>query len=60
MTPFTYERAVDAAAAARAVAERPDAAFIAGGTNLVDLMKLGVARPKHLVDVSRLKLDAIE
>ncbi|WP_020186479.1 xanthine dehydrogenase family protein subunit M [Methylopila sp. 73B] len=59
MTPFTYERAADAAAAAKAVAERPDAAFIAGGTNLVDLMKLGVARPKHLVDISRLKLDAI-
>ncbi|MFD1702015.1 FAD binding domain-containing protein [Methylopila henanensis] len=60
MTPFTYERASDPAAAARAVAARPDARFIAGGTNLVDLMKLGVERPGHLVDVSRLKLDAIE
>jgi xanthine dehydrogenase YagS FAD-binding subunit len=59
MTPFTYERATDPAAAAKAVAERPDAAFIAGGTNLVDLMKLGVARPAHLVDVSRLALSGI-
>lgn len=60
MNPFTYERAADPVAAAGAVAARPDAAFIAGGTNLVDLMKLGVARPAHLVDVSRLALDRIE
>ncbi|RXF73309.1 FAD binding domain-containing protein [Hansschlegelia zhihuaiae] len=60
MTPFTYERAASPEAAAKAVAERPDAKFVAGGTNLVDLMKLGVEKPTHLVDVSRLKLGGIE
>lgn len=59
MNRFTYERAADPVSATRAVAARPDAAFIAGGTNLIDLMKLGVARPGHLVDVSRLGLDGI-
>lgn len=60
MKPFTYERASDPAAAARAVAARPDAKFIAGGTNLLDLMKLQIETPAHLVDVSRLKLDKVE
>ena len=59
MTPFTYERATGAAAAA-SVAARPGAKFIAGGTNLLDLMKLGIERPAHLVDVSRLPLAAVE
>jgi xanthine dehydrogenase YagS FAD-binding subunit len=59
--PFAYERAgdVDGARAALAAAG-PDARFLAGGTNLVDLMKLGVERPATLVDVRRLPLDAIE
>ncbi|WP_225769306.1 xanthine dehydrogenase family protein subunit M [Inquilinus sp. Marseille-Q2685] len=60
MQPFTYERAVDLRAAAAAVAARPGARFIAGGTNLLDLMKLGVERPTHLVDISRLPLDRVE
>lgn len=60
MTPFTYERASDARAAAASVAGRPGATFIAGGTNLLDLMKLGIEQPAHLVDVSRLPLAAID
>jgi xanthine dehydrogenase YagS FAD-binding subunit len=60
MRSFTYERASDIAAAAKA-ASRPGASFIAGGTNLLDLMKLDVERPTHLVDVSRLPLrDVVE
>jgi xanthine dehydrogenase YagS FAD-binding subunit len=55
---FAYERASDAAAAVAAGAD--GATFLAGGTNLVDLMKLGVAEPARLVDVSRLPFDAIE
>jgi xanthine dehydrogenase YagS FAD-binding subunit len=58
--PFTYERAPDKAAAIAALAGRPGAVFLGGGTNLVDLMKLGVARPELLVDVSRLPHDRIE
>jgi xanthine dehydrogenase YagS FAD-binding subunit len=58
--PFEYERAADTDAAVAAVAGNADAAFLAGGTNLVDHMKLGVASPGLLVDVSRLPLDAIE
>jgi xanthine dehydrogenase YagS FAD-binding subunit len=60
MQPFTYERARDAREAAAAVAARPDAKFISGGTNLLDLMKVEVERPAHLVDISRLPLDRIE
>ncbi|WP_423603282.1 FAD binding domain-containing protein [Sphingomonas sp. MS122] len=60
MRPFSYERATDPAAAARAVATRPDAKFIAGGTNLIDLMKLQIETPAHLIDISRLALDRIE
>ncbi len=60
MKAFTYERAETPAAAAAAVAARPGAKFIAGGTNLLDLMKLQIEEPVHLVDVNRLKLDAIE
>ena len=57
---FTYERASDAREAAAAVASRPGAKFISGGTNLLDLMKLEIERPAHLVDISRLPLDRIE
>lgn len=60
MKAFTYERAASPAEAAKAVASRPDARFIAGGTNLLDLMKLEVETPSHLVDVNRLSLDTIE
>ena len=59
MKTFTYERAGDPAAAARAAAQ-PGAKVIAGGTNLIDLMKLEIETPTHLVDVSRLPLAGIE
>ena len=60
MRPFGYLAPPDAAAAIAAVTGRPDAAFLAGGTNLVDLMKLGVAAPALLVDVTGLLPDRIE
>ena len=60
MRPFSYERAKTPAEAAAAVARRPGATFIAGGTNLLDLMKLQIETPTHLVDVQDLKLDRIE
>ncbi len=60
MKPFTYERVASAAEAATAVARQPGARFIAGGTNLLDLMKLQIETPPHLVDVNGLGLDKIE
>ena len=54
MMPFTYIRAVDEGEAARALAEDPDARIIAGGTNLIDLMKEGVERPAALIDITRI------
>jgi xanthine dehydrogenase YagS FAD-binding subunit len=60
MRPFKYVRASDPAAAARAVASNPQAKFLAGGTNILDLMKEDVERPNELVDVSRLKLAEIK
>ena len=60
MKPFTYERAATPAAAAAAAARHPGARFIAGGTNLLDLMKLQIETPAHLIDVNRLGLDRIE
>ncbi|MBD0863781.1 xanthine dehydrogenase family protein subunit M [Gordonia sp. zg691] len=59
MIPFTYERATDVAGALEFLREHPDAKLLAGGTNLVDHMKLGVATPPALVDISRLPLDEI-
>ncbi len=59
MNPFTYERAESIPAAASA-AMRPGAKFIAGGTNLLDLMKLAVETPTHLIDITRLGLDKTE
>lgn len=60
MKPFTYERANSPAEAAAAAARRPGAKFIAGGTNLLDLMKLQIEAPAHLIDVNALALDRIE
>jgi len=60
MRPFTYERAVDAKAAVKAATETPNAKFLAGGTNLLDLMKLEIETPTHLIDVGRLPMAAIE
>ncbi|MFB6878295.1 FAD binding domain-containing protein [Streptomyces sp. NPDC056323] len=59
MRSFTYERATDVQAAVSAVA-RTGAKFISGGTNLLDLMKLDIEKPSHLVDISRLPLRDIE
>ncbi|GGY67460.1 FAD binding domain-containing protein [Pseudoduganella albidiflava] len=60
MKAFTYERAQSPAQAAAAIERNPDAKFIAGGTNLLDLMKLEIETPAHLVDVNVLGLDKIE
>ncbi|MHB2206307.1 FAD binding domain-containing protein [Methylobacterium sp. CM6257] len=60
MRSFTYERPSTPAQAAASVARTPDAKFIAGGTNLLDLMKLQIETPRHLVDVNGLGLDMVE
>lgn len=59
MRPFTYERVSSPADAVAAAAAQPGSRFIAGGTNLLDLMKLGIETPSHLIDVNRLGLDTI-
>ncbi|BCA61557.1 xanthine dehydrogenase YagS FAD-binding subunit [Sphingomonas sp. HMP9] len=59
MKAFTYERATSAKEAASAAARMPGAKFIAGGTNLLDLMKLQIETPQHLIDVDGLGLDKI-
>ncbi|AWL36776.1 MULTISPECIES: xanthine dehydrogenase family protein subunit M [unclassified Streptomyces] len=59
MRPFAYLRPGSVAEAVRVSAERPEARFLGGGTNLVDLMKLGVESPGLLIDVSRLPLDRV-
>jgi xanthine dehydrogenase YagS FAD-binding subunit len=60
MKSFTYERAQSPAQAAAAAARNSGAKFIAGGTNLLDLMKLEIETPTHLIDVNGLALDTIE
>ena len=60
MKSFTYERATSPAAAAAAVAVKSGSKFIAGGTNLLDLMKLQIETPLHLIDITRLGLDKTE
>jgi xanthine dehydrogenase YagS FAD-binding subunit len=59
MRSFTYEQARSPAEAAQAAARTDGARFIAGGTNLLDLMKLEIETPRHLIDVNRLELDTI-
>jgi xanthine dehydrogenase YagS FAD-binding subunit len=59
MKPFTYERAETPAQAATAVS-KPGAKFLAGGTNLLDLMKLQIETPTHLIDIGGIGLDKIE
>ncbi len=59
MKPFTYERANTPAEAAAAALRTKGAKFIAGGTNLLDLMKLQIETPTHLIDVNDLGLDTI-
>jgi len=60
MKAFTYERAKTPQEAAAAAARIPNARFVAGGTNLLDLMKLQIETPSHLIDVNDLALDRIE
>ena len=60
MKAFTYQRAASAGEAAAAAARTPGARFIAGGTNLLDLMKLEIETPSHLIDVNGLGFDKIE
>jgi xanthine dehydrogenase YagS FAD-binding subunit len=60
MRAFTYTRATGTQAATAAAANGHDAKFIAGGTNLLDLMKLQVETPEQLVDINRIGLDAVE
>jgi xanthine dehydrogenase YagS FAD-binding subunit len=60
MRPFRYESPADVSAALEALAATPNSAFIGGGSNLVDLMKLEVATPELLVDVRRLTSGRIE
>jgi xanthine dehydrogenase YagS FAD-binding subunit len=60
MRPFRYERPTDVSAAVTMLVDAPNGAFLAGGTNLVDHMRLGVATPDLLVDVRRLTSDRIE
>jgi xanthine dehydrogenase YagS FAD-binding subunit len=60
LRPFKYARVTDPDAAARAVAANPQAKFLAGGTNVIDLMKEDIERPNELVDLSRLRLKEIK
>jgi xanthine dehydrogenase YagS FAD-binding subunit len=59
MRAFTFEKATSPEQAAHAMSAQPAASFIAGGTNLLDLMKLQVATPGHIIDVTRLPLREI-
>lgn len=60
MKPFDYQRVSEPSEAVTALAEHPEAMFLAGGTNLVDHLKLGIAAPELLVDISRLDLAEVE
>jgi xanthine dehydrogenase YagS FAD-binding subunit len=60
MNPFTYSRASDAQQAVADLAKQPQAKFLGGGTNLIDLMKMGVEAPPQLIDINRLQLTQIE
>ena len=60
MINFEYARATDVADAMRQIAADPEAKFIAGGTNLIDLMKYDVERPLRLIDITQLPLKTVE
>jgi xanthine dehydrogenase YagS FAD-binding subunit len=60
MNPFAYSRASDASEAVTAISGKPHGKFLGGGTNLIDLMKMGVETPNELVDINRLPLAQIE
>ena len=60
MRSFTYSSASDVAGAVEEISGQPEAKFIAGGTNLLDLMKIDVMQPRHIIDITRLDLATIE
>lgn len=60
MNQFTYMRAADAQQAISGIGAQPQAKFLGGGTNLIDLMKMGVETPAQLIDINRLPLTQIE
>src|SRR5712672_2344359 len=60
MNPFTYSRVVDSNEAVTGIAAKPQGKFLGGGTNLIDLMKMGVETPDVLIDINRLPLAQIE
>src|SRR6202048_4463358 len=60
MNPFRYERASDAPSAVALLAQEPGGVFLAGGTNLVDHLRLGVRQPDLLIDITHLPYDRIE
>lgn len=60
MNPFRYERVNDASSAIAFLAQEPNGVFLAGGTNLVDHMRLGVRQPDLLIDITHLPYDRIE
>ena len=60
MQPFSYTHAADVDSAFQQLAASPAARFLAGGTNILDLMKLGVEKPTRLIDISRLPLAGVE
>jgi xanthine dehydrogenase YagS FAD-binding subunit len=60
MNPFTYSRASDASQAVAEISAKPQGKFLGGGTNLIDLMKMGVETPAQLIDINRLPLAQIE
>ncbi|MEO8440362.1 MAG: xanthine dehydrogenase family protein subunit M [Spartobacteria bacterium] len=60
MNPFSYSRAADWQGAVHDVAADPQAKFLGGGTNLIDLMKMGVEKPDRLIDINRLPLAQVE
>ena len=60
MKTFTYERVTTPAEAAAAAARTPGSKFLAGGTNLLDLMKLEIEAPQHIIDIGKIGLDKIE
>ena len=60
MNPFTYTKARDAAQAVSGITAKPQTKFLGGGTNLIDLMKMGVETPAQLIDITRLPLAQVE
>jgi xanthine dehydrogenase YagS FAD-binding subunit len=60
MKPFTYTRVSSVDEAVGAYARNSESRYVGGGTNLLDLMKMGVERPSHLIDITRVPLNKIE